>query len=138
MFARWKTRATTTNRASTRAKVSIIAPSEGMWLRRLHRGDGRTHEVGPVADQAVHAPAGELPRSLDRVHRPGEDQVGDLAELPDAPGVEQALVDRDSLDPAAAQAPAQARELPRVPDRVDEANALDARERLEQGPAPGA
>ena len=78
--------------------------------------DGGMHEGGPVADQPFDLQANELLGALQRVDRPGEDDVGELVELPDGPRVEQPLVDRDALEPATAMAAQQAPELARAAD----------------------
>ncbi len=59
----------------------------------------------------------ELARATRDVDRPREDEPGDRAQVGHHPGVEEALVDRDAVDPRLAEAAQQAPELATAPDR---------------------
>ena len=98
-----------------------------MRLCRLGAGGDRIDEAGPVADQPVDAAGDELASALAGVDGPGHDHVGELAELA-APCASRAAARGSRCRRAAARhAAPQPPQLPRAPDRMHDANALDVR-----------
>lgn len=98
----------------------------------------RTQKARTIADQALDAPYDELLRSLEGIDGPGEDGVGDLAQVADCWGVEQTLMNRDCIEPPPADTPPQPSEISPAPNRMDDANAGDSVERIQKGPVAGA
>lgn len=87
-----------------------------------------------VADEPVDAEPKQRARVLGAIHRPGHDHVRDLAQGGDAGLIDQAFVNRNTVEPLVGEAAKHLPELPRASHRVHAAD-RGTGEALEQHPA---
>jgi hypothetical protein len=75
-----------------------------------------------VSNQTDHTKSKKCTRALGLVHRPGHDEVRDLAQRRNGLPIEQALMDGNTLEPLAREATKGLSELPRVADGMNAAH----------------